>query len=480
MSEESLIFKPCQLIILFVIAVSGALFSGCANTVTKDGRHSTEYVMPSNRPDFSASRTKAELPDEYSGHPLTPAACLDIALQNNQRVAAYWNLARAAESQIGEKRSPYYPDLDFSAGAAREDKTNLDGRDTTPGAANVWDYGLKSSYLLFDGGARSGRLQAADAQSLEARMRFNAVLLDTTYNVRKRYYELLASGRLLSVAEDKLNQAEYHLDLSKARRREGLANVTEELRAETRKAEAELDLIRAEKAVGVAQGNLASAIGLSARVEIEVEDISPDIPGQDLENVEQLLSNAVANRPELRAAVENVAARRAELKAEKAAYMPNISANAGYGMRDRDFPPENEEWWIGVGLNFPIFTGFSRKYKIQRYEFLLAAAEEELDDIMREIELEVWVAWWELKETSRAIDASDKLAVSAEKSLRAAEEEYRNGLSDMVDLIEAATAWSEAFNRQARARTDWHTALAKLERALGVPPKRQYLMGGAE
>jgi len=47
------------------------------------------------------------------------------------------------------------------------------------------------------------------------------------------------------------------------------------------------------------------------------------------------------------------------------------------------------------------------------------------------------------------------------------EGEYKNGTTSIIEVTDAQTARTTANVRLVQARLDWHTALARLERAIG-------------
>jgi outer membrane protein TolC len=83
------------------------------------------------------------------------------------------------------------------------------------------------------------------------------------------------------------------------------------------------------------------------------------------------------------------------------------------------------------------------------------------------VELEVWTAYWQIIESSQAIEAASRFVASAEESARVAEGEYKNGTGSIIELIDAQTARTTARTRLIQARLGWHTAMARFERAVG-------------
>ncbi len=184
-------------------------------------------------------------------------------------------------------------------------------------------------------------------------------------------------------------------------------------------------------------------------------------------NVDRLLMEATRSRPELAAALARIEAKRAEVKATRARYWPTITANASAGRKDTTFLPDREEWSAGVGLRFPLFTGFGRSHQLRRARAELARAAAEHSDLVRGVELEVWTAYWQIIEAGEAIEAARELVASAEESAHVAEGEYKSGAGSVIGVIDAQAARTAAKTRFVQARLDWYTAKARFERAVG-------------
>jgi len=131
------------------------------------------------------------------------------------------------------------------------------------------------------------------------------------------------------------------------------------------------------------------------------------------------------------------------------------------------FFPRGDEWNVGLGLELPLFTGFSRRSRQAeaRSEFGVAAANYE--NVLRGVELEVWTAYSRLIEAGEAIEAAKKLVASADESLRVAAGRYRAGAGNIIELVDAQAAQTDAHTQQVRAILSWYTALAQFQRTIG-------------
>ncbi len=412
------------------------------------------------------SRTSSQAPPKLQDGPVTLAQCMKIALERNPRTRSSWLSSRSAAAAVGETRAAYLPTLELTSEARRGDPLSLD-RKEKEGPESRFDTGFRVRHLLFDGGERFSRVKGAEAELLAANFRHNTALQDVALNVEEAYHQLLAANWSVKVVEETVKQAQYHVELAVARHTSGVVARSDVLKAETEKAAADLAMVRARSAVRIAQGYLASTMGLRVSQSFEIADLPRDAHGQELSDIDRLLDEAAENRSELQGALAQVEARRADIQAARARYWPTLTMDAGYGWRDRTSEEDRDTWSVGIGMSLPVFTGFDRAYLVQRAKYDLAKALADHANLLRGVELEVWTAYSRVIEASEAIEAAEKLVASAEQSALAAEAEYKSGAGSIIELIDAQTARTAANSRQVQAKLDWYTAAARLERAVG-------------
>ena len=402
---------------------------------------------------------------ELEGATLSLAECIVTALQRNPQTRVAWQASRSQAFQVGQERSALLPQLDFAAGTTRT--ATIKDRDRGQNPRNDINALFGVRWLLLDGGLRIARVRGAEAELLAVNFRQNTVLQDVALAVELAYYQRLAAKSLVEVAEENLRRSEYNVKLAEARLKSGVSARFDVLAAETEKANAELALVRAHNLKRVTQGRLARALGVHVTEKFDIEALPLDVRQEELADIEQLLQEAQWARPELQAALANMAARDAGVDAAGAEYYPKLSALADYGWRDDTFYSGGDEWLIGMTMELPLFTGFSRNYRRAQAwsEYELAIAQYE--NTSQEVGLEVWTAYSNLIEAGEAIEAAETLVTSADESLRVAAGRYGAGAGNIIELVTAQTAQTDAHTQRVRAVLSWYTALARFERTIG-------------
>lgn len=458
-------------------AVAGLLHGGCVSlpSASFTGRippdPASEFPAasepgPIRGPDAGRDQMHALPPSIGTNGPVTLADCIRIALERNPRTRATWQAARAEAARVGEERSAYLPSLDIEVQAGHGKAVSLES-DVENDAHDTYAAVIDVSYLLLDGGARRARVESAEGLLAEAGFRHNSLLQDIALSVEESYYELLGAQWLLKVARDTVKRTQYQLELAQARHKAGMVTRADVLRAKTQRAEAELLEVQGRNALKIVHGRLARNMGLPVSTAFEVGEVPAQIQREEIPRMEQLLDEAAQQRPELKAALARIESRRAELAIVRSDSWPKLTAKADAGRRDTDFVPERDEWSVGLSASYSLFDGLERSHRRRRAQAELASAMAEHADLLQEIELEVWTAYWRLTEAGEAMEAAAALTASASESARLAEGEYKSGVTSIMGLIDAQTAQTEADRRLVQSRLDWYTAKTRFERAVG-------------
>ncbi len=416
--------------------------------------------------DESVTGDSPDLASELAGRTLSLGECVTVALEHNPRTAESWQAIRAAAARLGQAKADYLPSIGFTSSAARGDTVELN----RPIDMGIYDrhsavFGFR--WLLFDGGGRKARVDAAAAQVLAAGFRHNTALQDVALETIESYYNLLAARSFQQLAEETVRQRDYQLRLAQARHRAGVVSKSDVLRAQTDRADAELNLVRAKNSVKVVKGRLATAMGASASGGFQIAALPEVEYAEQLTDLQGLLDEAARSRPELKTAVAQVRSEQAEVRLAESRYWPTVALDSGFGWLGREFPPDMRHWIVGGSLDVPLFTGFDRNYQLHGSKAGLGAAIAGYEAALRGVELEVWTAYWQTIEAGQAIAAAEHFVASAEESARVAEGQYKNGTGSIIGLIDAQTARTAANNRLIQARLDWRIARARFAHAAG-------------
>ncbi len=422
---------------------------------------------------FAYSAAAAD--SEPANRPLTLPDCIRIALKENPTGRAAAAGLQGAKEVVGEAGAPFYPEVGLQTGYRRWQTHAFlpswvaipPGSSTTVGPTNDWLAGLSARYTLYDFGERQARLQVAKAQQGLAQEEQAKVRQDIILSVYYGFYGLTSALEAKGVADQNLERSRDHLRLTNLRKEAGEVPKADVLRAQVEVSNAQLALVRAESLIRLARGNLNLAMGRTVEKPIAVAPSSQSPIRPEQMDLSLYLDQAAQSRPEIKAALKKIEVSQSNIQAARSAYGPRLRVEGSYGWRDNDFLPQDEDWAVGVTLEWPLFTGFARKHRLARAKADLSKEEAEAERLRLAVKQEVWNAFSRVTELYQTVETTQTLVQEALESQRLSRERYEAGAGTISDLLDAQTALARAQATQVESEWDYQISLAQFKWAAG-------------
>ena len=269
LSKQSLFLQRMSMIAFVDLLLASSVLG---QTVPASPEHpwhgSAELKMQSYAKNVTDSRFT---PDQSKTYSL--AELIDLAQAHNPATRAAWERARSQAAAFGISRSELYPILAAAALSETESAQAFFGDRFHGQTIQSFELALDLNYIVFDFGARSGRIDAARARLLSANFAFNDTHRNVIDQVEQAYYRVLNSIGQEDSAQASLANAKAVEQAAQERLTNGLATLPDVLEARSATAQAEYDLQSALGAEEIARGDLATAVGTSASVAIRVQPL---------------------------------------------------------------------------------------------------------------------------------------------------------------------------------------------------------------
>jgi outer membrane protein len=399
---------------------------------------------------------------------LSLAEIVDIGLRNNASTRLAWANAQVAAAAYGSARGAWLPTVDGDVTATRLKTVASQGR--TAVQQSVLTPSATLSYLVFDFGGRSGRVEGARQQLLAAGFTHNATIQDVVLQIQVAYFQYLANRSLLQAQRTTLAEAQANLEAAEERRRVGLATIADVLQARTAASQARLDLETTEGNLQTSRGSLALALGLPANLPYDVDSTAAAVPVRALaDSVNALIASALEGRPDLAAARSQAEAARAGIGEARATLLPSVSLSATGGRTYATTIPNGANSYnLSLSLAIPLFNGFSRQYDLRAAEYQAQAASAQTETIRQQVVFQVFSAYYSLQTATRRVGTAEDLLTSAQQSSEVALARYKAGVGTVLDLLAAQSALASARDQLVEARLTWSVSLAQLAHDAGV------------
>jgi outer membrane protein len=388
-----------------------------------------------------------------------------IALHQNPQISLGRLLALASQQVTRETRSNLWPNI-------RADLTAVDsltGSRITAGALNnpiIFERaaaGASVSQLITDFGHTINLVSSAGfsakAQDQNALATKEQILLA----VDQAFYGALQAHAVLTVAQQTVHERQTVADQVGALYRNKLKSQVDYAFADVNLAQAKLLLLDAQNNENATFANLSAVLGYSALRNFQlVEDATPLVapPG----NVDSLISDAFATRPEIRSLDYQYQSAQKFQKAQRDLFFPTISALAVVGGTPVRIPPLTSWYWAaGVNMGIPVFNGF--RYSAMSKEATLQeeATRQRLLDLKNRISRDVRNSWLGANTAYQRLSVTQQLLDQANLSLNLAQTRYNLGLGSIVELSQAQLQQTQAQIGYAQAGYDYQLALAMLQ-----------------
>jgi outer membrane protein len=414
------------------------------------------------------------------------AELIDLAERSSPKTRIAWEQARQAAFAVGIVESQYLPQLSAEAIGGfqrtplpipttliRQGYFTTDTREIVPSLAVKW--------LLFDFGRRANAEQAARETSFVANVAFNGEHERLVFSVSRDYFALVAAADKLMAAERALSTSQVDLDAVSARRSRGLATVVDLAQAQRQVARAQFDATRAKGNRNKALATLIATIGLPPLSRIAVADTAAQqLPADTGASLEQYLTTALADRPDILAGMGKVRSAQAELDLARAAYRPTIGLDAKVYENIGALSTQESSYYSVVKpgtalfLNFswPLFDGGLRKEQMNIAHSQLNAAQESLQETRDAAGKEVADAYIALETGLAENKAAQVLVEAARTSHEGVLESYNHGLAAYNSLVDSENALVQAETDLSDARSTVYSAAAALAFATGHAKSR--------
>ncbi len=288
--------------------------------------------------------------------------------------------------------------------------------------------------------------------------------------VKKAYYRTLLAAKVVEVAEESERSALENYENVKIRFEGGLVSEFDLLQAEVRWQNAIPNTLEAHKNYELATNNLKLLLNLPIQEPIEVKWDMESYP----EKPEKLpVEQVLEIRPGYLALLLEQQMRRKNVKIEFANHLPTIygSVNYTYAANSDEFrlDNDNDNLILGVGINFPIFSGGYTSAQVQKARIDVEKIDKQVELNQDNIRIDLQNVYLRMDEADSRIDAAQKSVNSARRAFEIAESRYNNGLATQLELKDsrifldqAQITYLTAIYAYLEAYFDWELLTGKV------------------
>lgn len=410
--------------------------------------------------------------------PVTLEQCLQRAEKGS--VLKFFQLAsEAAVESLNISRASFYPTLKLRASYSLVDNAErliirgnsfgngIPAEDVTlrTGDRDTYSVGVHLQQPLFTGGSLTQRRRRAELQVEAARSDLTFQRSETSRQVKKAFYEALASRLQVRARQKALAGPAEQARVVRERLAEGRARQEDLMLAEMEVYRAQAVVAREENQAELSLATLRKLI-----------DAAPDEP---IEPVGQLLkvrlsaplgelqSLGLKKRADLESGQTRVQKGSTEVAIARSGFFPQVSLVGSYLRQPVTAITLSDVWTVGAQAEWNLFEWGQTSAEVRR---AAAAAQQETmrqNEARKEVLFEIEQLWRGFKDEESLMREAETRLKTLEYQLAKVQERHREGVVKRADVQLAESAMWSAYADYVKNAAALNSTVAGLERATG-------------
>jgi HAE1 family hydrophobic/amphiphilic exporter-1 len=274
------------------------------------------------------------------------------------------------------------------------------------------------------------------------------------------------------VAEKVVLQKQKHLEMAKNRLASGVATELEVLRFEVDLANARATLLRLSGVADLVRGDLNAVMLMPTDTSVEPTD-SLEFVDESAEQAD-VVRDATASRPELKAVAWNEKIYDEAIGIYKADMQPRLDFDGAYGWSVLDtanfFEGTYKKWALAVTLKVPIFDGWRTAGRVAQARADRAKVGQDRLELVSQIDLEAKQALDRLRVAASVFRATELNVAQARKAADMTAANYQLGATTTLDVLDSLAALTQAEWNRVEALHAHVNARAGLRYVRGLDP----------
>jgi len=394
--------------------------------------------------------------------PITLAQAIAIGLQHQPTVTLAQASVQSAAGRSQQAASALKPSVNVSSSF---NHTSTSAPGGFGGSSDSFNDAISARQLVFDFNHTKSSVQAARDQEKAAVASFTTARQNTIFDISQAYYTLLEDEGLISVASTTVDAQRAHLAEARAKYSAGTGAPVDVLMAQTNLADALLTLSTDQNAAAIARTNLDIAMGIDPRTPTHVVQVGP--LAATLPDLNSLVTKGLADRPEMAAAKDQVAASEEDLKNARTNNYPAVVASGSLGIRGSSFPGDTTNRSVGLSLQWDVFDSGATSGLIKEAEAALLTSQTNLYQTQQTVSTDVTQAYLNVANAQQRVVTTNAEVANAQETLRLADGQYRVGVGILLAVTDDQAALALAEADQVNAIYALDIELAALNRAVG-------------
>lgn len=398
-----------------------------------------------------------------SDNPIIKAAQEEIALKKVAHKETWQNLL--PEASVSGSMSHTITAPQFSIG----DQTVKMGKDkanTVTGALNI------SLPLFAPTVYRAMSMTKTDIELAVEKSR--ASKQDLVNQVTKAYYQLMLAQDSYEVLQNSYKLAEDNFNIVNAKYQQGAVSEFDKITAEVQMRSVKPSLVSAGNAVTLSKLQLKVLMGITADVDIDIDDSLAAYEGVVFANqLDNTVHEGLANNSTMKQLELNRLMLQKNIKSLRANFMPTLGLGYSY-----QYQSMNNDTWnlfnynygssssLVFNLSIPLYKA-SNFTKLKTNRIQMRQLEQNRIDTERKLNMQITSYQDNMAASSEQVSSNKENVMQAEKAVQIASKRYEVGKGTVLELNSSQVQLTEAELTYNQSIYDYLVAKADLDQVLG-------------
>lgn len=387
---------------------------------------------------------------------------VETVYADNPRIAAQRKIFEASGEGYNSALSGFLPTISLNYNKGRR-------RNRLGGAFDYFDLEDMEASIeqpIFSGGQNYYSLQAANHTIKTSEYNLRSLTQDVILSAIGAFLDVERDRHILHLSNDNKNSIAMLLEASNDRFAQGEATRTDVAQSRARLSRAESDFIQARGNATISGASFTRLVGYEAPDRLIHPKQTIPLP----KTLDNAISLAEKNNPELLAAIFSEKQAKSAIKVEKGGLLPNVSLRAemsrtqGGGFTGVNFDTDS----ILVNVTYPLYQGGAQYSRIRETSILhdqAKFAHRDTGNVIKENVISAWELYYTLEAT---IKAQQDAITAAEIALEGVKEEQLYGSRTVLDVLDAEQELFVARISKIRSVRDRTFAYYSLLASMGI------------
>lgn len=401
--------------------------------------------------------------------------CISLAFKNSPKIKRKKYELDIAKSNVGIAKSQYFPTL--GAGVGFNYERNSDSIYYDKRYRDLPYVGVSVSQLIWNFGKSTAYIKMEEFNKIAAEYEFMDSLCYTLFDIKAKYYNLLRAKALFNVAKNNVKLNEKIVKLSEKRGKPDYTTALVNL------SEAKIQYIEAENTYNNAKYDLSNAMYIDFQPNYDIENTptftyNDDYAYGSVQKVEtkpfkpyvfpfkmkDAAEIAYKSSPDLQVLLNTKKAMEESLKYVKRTYLPDLTADVGYGYNNTNFTHNNS---LRVGVNLTTSVNLMElRHSIKGADAQVALAENEITLFKKDLYYELQRAFNNVERAKKQVPTTIAEVEEALDNLATVEKEYISRELDYNALQTAREDYLMALRSYIESIYNYNIALIQVEMAM--------------